>query len=201
MPGPGAPSEPDRLDSPFLRPNLALPESESLNFSSRRLAFSPNRSMPSGQGPPVPSPPGPLQRLGGRFSLPAAGLRFPGGTGWAQGSSGRPGCPAPGIPQHPPARGAASPRAPGAKRGQRAYGRGCPVRRSVCSRVHSPGRPALPGPRPPRSHTQHGPNFSPKLLSAWPDLLSGRGGAPSARGRGCLRRDRGDAGGGGWRRG
>lgn len=78
LPAPGVPSDPDRLASPFLRPNLALPESESLNFSSRRLAFSPNRSMPSDLGPAAPSPPGTLQRFGPRPGLGSPGLGFPG---------------------------------------------------------------------------------------------------------------------------
>lgn len=69
----------------------------------------------------------------------------------------------------------------GLSKARRADGRGCAFRRSICSRADSPGSPTLPGPRPPRSHTQHGPNFSPKLLSAWPDLLSWRGGALSAK--------------------
>lgn len=78
LPAPRVPSDPDRFASPFLRPNLALPESESLNFSSRRLAFSPNRSMPSDLGPAAPSPPGTLQRFGRRPGSGSPGLGFPG---------------------------------------------------------------------------------------------------------------------------
>lgn len=76
LPAPGVPSDPDRLASPFLRPNLALPESESLNFSSRRLAFSPNRSMLADLGPAAPFLPRTLQCFGQRPGSGSPGLGF-----------------------------------------------------------------------------------------------------------------------------
>lgn len=168
LPAPGVPSDPDRLASPFLRPNLALPESESLNFSSRRLAFSPNRSMLTDLGPAAPSSPGTLHSFGQRPVSGSPGLGFLGcksHTGAQRAAQ---------VP------GARDPEACPSER-VRAWLAG-PTVAAVFAGLSTrrlappPGCPA----RPPGSHL-HGPNFS-KLLSARPDLLSGKGGARCAPG-------------------
>lgn len=168
LPAPGVPSDPDRLASPFLRPNLALPESESLNFSSRRLAFSPNRSMPADLGPAAPSLPGTLQCFGQRPGSGSPGLGFLGCK------------PLTGAQRAAQVPGARDPEACPSERVRARLAR--PTVAAVLLRsVHASARATARRPdpaRPPGSHS-HRPNFS-KLLSAWPDLLSGKGGARCA---------------------